>query len=110
MVMRYPRDPQLSDKAFKVTSSLFDYLPNAQTIVSIRGLQKTIAPGATIQYDPSAVAANLFNNIKDFTISEIGIQPRAASLAHTASHSIADNNRQANGNPFSAAVHIFIFS
>lgn len=68
MVMRYPRDPQLSDKAFKVTSSLFDYLPNAQTIVSIRGLQKTIAPGATIEYDPSAVAANLFNNIKDFTI------------------------------------------
>lgn len=68
MVMRYERDPQLSDKAFTVTSSLFDYLPNAQTIVSIRGLQKTVAPGATIEYDPAAVAANLFNNIKDFTI------------------------------------------
>jgi hydrogenase/urease accessory protein HupE len=65
-LIRYQRDPSLADKPFQVTSRLFDYLPNAEVILSVSGLQKRIAAGATVDYDPSAVAANLARNIRDF--------------------------------------------
>ncbi len=67
-IMRFPRDPKFAKAPFKVKTQLFDYLPNSQTIVSVGGFQKTLYPGESFEVDPSAVTANLANNIKDFTI------------------------------------------
>lgn len=68
LIMRYERPAELADKPFEITNSLFDYLPNAQTILSLRGLQKQIGPGQTVNYDPTQVAANLWANIRDFAV------------------------------------------
>ena len=67
VILHYPRDAKFAKNPFKVKTQLFDYLPNAQTILSIGGLQKTLSPGESAEFDPSAVTANLWNNIKDFT-------------------------------------------
>ncbi len=66
-ILRYPRDPKLAQGKFAVSTGLFDYLPNAQTIFSVGGIQKTLNPGQSIEFDPTAVSTNLWNNIKDFT-------------------------------------------
>ena len=68
LIMRYPREPSQADKPFEATNRLFDYLPNSQTILSIGGIQKTMAPGQSVTLDPSAVTTNLWNNIRDFTV------------------------------------------
>lgn len=67
-ILRYGREAQGAKEKFVVASRLFDYLPNAQTILSIGGVQKTLNAGESIEFDPAAVTANLWNNIKDFTI------------------------------------------
>lgn len=67
-ILRYPRDPQLAQGKFAVATQLFDYLPNARTILSVGGVQKALSPGESVEFDPAAVTANLWNNIKDFTI------------------------------------------
>ncbi len=66
-ILNYPRDPKFAKAPFKVKTQLFDYLPNSQTILSIGGLQKTLSPGQSAEFDPSAVTANGWNNVKDFT-------------------------------------------
>lgn len=71
MILRYNRDVKVAAKPFLVTTHLFDYLPNSQTILSIGGVQKTLNPGQSVEFDPSAVTTNLFNNIKDFTLMGI---------------------------------------
>ena len=71
-VMRYPRDPRVADKKFEISTTLFDYLPNAQTFLSIGGTQKLISAGNSMNFDPEAVTANLANNIKDFAV--LGIE------------------------------------
>jgi len=65
-VLRYERAPALATGAFKVSSSLFDYLPNAQTILSVGGVQKVLQTGKATDFEPSAVTANLWGNIRDF--------------------------------------------
>ena len=67
-VMRYPRDPNVADKKFEIGTTLFDYLPNAKTFLSIGGTQKLISAGNSVEFDPEAVTANLAGNIKDFAI------------------------------------------
>ncbi len=67
-VMRYPRDANVADKKFEIGTTLFDYLPNAKTFLSIGGTQKLISAGNTVEFDPEAVTANLAGNIKDFAI------------------------------------------
>ncbi len=71
VIMRYPRDAKFAKDPFKVKTQLFDYLPNSQTILSVGGIQKTLYPGESAQFDPSAVTANLLGNIKDFTFMGI---------------------------------------
>ncbi|MDX1931613.1 MAG: HupE/UreJ family protein [Capsulimonadales bacterium] len=75
MVARYPRAIVSKDaeKApITITSNLFDYLPNAVSMVTVSGLVHKLVSGdptknsATI--DPSAFASNLFRNIRDFLI------------------------------------------
>lgn len=51
-----------------LTSTLFSYLPNSKTIVSINGLQKTLTQGQPQTIDPSALAVNLFHNLYDFML------------------------------------------
>lgn len=68
MLFRYERDPQLADKPFRVKNDLFDYLPNAEAILSVRGIQQRIGTGKTIDFDPSAVSANLARNIREFAV------------------------------------------
>lgn len=65
---RYPRDTGVADKKFEISTTLFDYLPNAETFLSINGTQKLISAGNSVEFDPEAVTANLWNNIKDFAI------------------------------------------
>ena len=67
-VARYPRDVAVADKKFEISTTLFDYLPNAKTFLSISGTQKLISAGNTVEFDPEAVTANLANNIKDFAV------------------------------------------
>ena len=71
-VMRYPRDSKVADKKFEISTTLFDYLPNAKTFLSINGTQKLISVGNSVEFDPEAVTANLWNNIKDFAV--LGIE------------------------------------
>lgn len=68
MSLRYERDPKLAGKPFQITSRLFDYLPNARTLVSIRGPSRPVEAGQTLEYDPEAVAANLMANIREFLV------------------------------------------
>lgn len=49
-----------------LTSTLFDYLPNSKTVISINGIQKTLTHGEATTIDPSALAVNLFRNLYDF--------------------------------------------
>ena len=70
-VMRYPRDPKVADKKFEIATTLFNYLPNAQTFLSVGGTQKLISAGNSVEFDPEAVTANLANNIKDFAFMGI---------------------------------------
>lgn len=51
-----------------MTSTLFDYLPNSKTIVSINGLQKTLTQGQPVTIDPSALTVNLLHNLYDFML------------------------------------------
>lgn len=73
MVARYPRahlDTAAKNKPITITSTLFDYLPNAVSMVTVGGLVHKLvstdssANSATI--DPSAFVSNLFINIRDF--------------------------------------------
>ena len=66
-ILRYERDPKVAQGKFAVASELFDYLPNSQTILSVGGVQKTLRAGEKLTFDPSAVTANLWNNVRDFT-------------------------------------------
>jgi hydrogenase/urease accessory protein HupE len=68
LTLRYERDPKNADQPFRVTTRLFDYLPNARTILSIGGVQKAMSPGETQEYDPQAVTANLWGNVRDFAV------------------------------------------
>lgn len=68
LTLRYNRDPKNADKPFQVTTKLFDYLPNARTILSVGGVQKAMSPGETQEYDPQAVTANLLGNVLDFAV------------------------------------------
>lgn len=70
-IVRYERDAKLADGAFEVTNRLFDYLPNAQMILSVAGIQKTLNPGDTVPFDPKDVRGNLARNIRDFTLMGI---------------------------------------
>jgi len=48
-ILRYPRDPQLAQGKFAVATRLFDYLPNARTILSVGGVQKALRVCAQTQ-------------------------------------------------------------
>ena len=56
-----------------LTSTLFDYLPNSKTVISINGIQKTLMHGEATTIDPSQLAVNLLHNLYDFMRS--GHQP-----------------------------------
>ena len=71
-VLRYERPTNLVDKPFTLRTQLFDYLPNARTIVSVAGAYQNPKAGETLTLDPSAVAANLWRNVRDF--AGFGIQ------------------------------------
>ena len=49
-----------------LTSTLFDYLPNSKTVISINGVQKTLMHGEATTIDPSQLAVNLLHNLYDF--------------------------------------------
>lgn len=51
-----------------LTSTLFDYLPNSKTVISINGLQKTLMHGEPTTIDPSQLAVNLLHNLVDFCL------------------------------------------
>lgn len=71
-IFRYERPQSLQNAPFKIQNALFDYLPNAATVISLGGVQKTIETGATLDYDPSQLSANLLNNIWDF--AKMGVE------------------------------------
>lgn len=64
--LRYQRPEALSSQPFHVLSDLFNYLPNAQTILSLGGSQKLLQIGKTETFDPSAATTNLARNVRDF--------------------------------------------
>ncbi|HEX8462993.1 MAG TPA: HupE/UreJ family protein [Abditibacterium sp.] len=68
LTLHYPRDPKVAQAPFRVTTRLFDYLPNARTILSVGGVQKGMTPGQTQEFDPQAVTANLLGNVRDFAV------------------------------------------
>lgn len=70
--LRYARDPKLAEGRFFVRNNLFDYLPNAKAILSIAGIQKTLGPNQSVDFDPAAVTTNLLRNIADFAL--LGIE------------------------------------
>jgi hydrogenase/urease accessory protein HupE len=70
-ILRYERDAKLAEGAFQVTNRLFDYLPNAQAILSVAGIQKTLNPAQTVEFDPKDVRGNLLRNVRDFTVMGI---------------------------------------
>lgn len=51
-----------------ITSTLFDYLPNALTTVNVGGFQRNLRPGESAAVDPSALAVNLLTNVRDFLL------------------------------------------
>ena len=71
-IFRYQRPTVASTtkntSKFFISSTLFNDLPDAATILSLGGVQKTLTSGQSVDYDPSQSAYNLWNSIKDFTI------------------------------------------
>lgn len=67
VALRYARDTTLASEKFKVTSRLFDYLPDAQTFLVAGGAQQMLQTGKPLELEPSAVTKNLWGNIRDFT-------------------------------------------
>ena len=73
LFLRYPVPSGADSKApLIVKSTLLSYLPNARIIVSLGGLQKTMAYGESISVNPSDVAVNVLINVRDFT--RLGIE------------------------------------
>lgn len=71
MAFRYarPDGAQKTDVAkqpMRITSTLFNYLPNALATVNVGGYQRNLRPGESTEVDPSDLAANLFTNIGNF--------------------------------------------
>lgn len=71
-IMRYERPVAVAGQPLKATNHLFDYLPNARLILSVGGVQKTLTAGETVEFDPTHVTANLWNNVRDFAV--LGIE------------------------------------
>jgi hydrogenase/urease accessory protein HupE len=66
LAMRYERGAD-KGKPLTLWSSLFDYLPNALTTVTVGGFQRNFKPGDPPQtVDPSNTASNLFTNVVNF--------------------------------------------
>lgn len=65
--LHYDKPAQVIGKGvLTLTSTLFDYLPNSKTVISINGIQKTLMHGEATTIDPSALAVNLLHNLYDF--------------------------------------------
>ncbi|MBC7807291.1 MAG: HupE/UreJ family protein [Akkermansiaceae bacterium] len=66
MAFRYARPPGARDEAMRVTSTLFDYLPNALTTINVGGFQRNLEPGETAEVDASDLLSNLSTNVANF--------------------------------------------
>lgn len=69
MVLRYPKEPSAADAPFTITTTLFDYLPNARTIVTVGSTPRTLLPGQSTTIDPAAFATNLARTVWTFLVS-----------------------------------------
>jgi len=63
-----------------LTSTLFDYLPNSKTVISINGIQKTLMHGEATTIDPSALAVNLIFTGPDHMLFIVGLLMVSSSL------------------------------
>ncbi len=67
--LRYDKAAKAAGKGvLTLTSTLFDYLPNSKTVISINGVQKTLMHGEATTIDPSQLAVNLLHNLYDFCL------------------------------------------
>jgi len=67
--LRYDKAAKAAGKGvLTLTSSLFDYLPNSKTVISINGVQKTLMHDEATTIDPSQLAVNLLHNLYDFCL------------------------------------------
>lgn len=72
LLLRYERPQRLSGGTFKITSRLFDNLPNASTFVSLGGTEKEAASGATVLFDSKTALLNPWSNARDFALMGMG--------------------------------------
>lgn len=63
-----PAAPAAGKGVLTLTSTLFDYLPNSKTVISINGVQKTLMHDEATTIDPSQLAVNLLHNLYDFCL------------------------------------------
>lgn len=68
LALRYARTAEQSG-AVTITNTLFDYLPNAETLVVAGGTTQRLKPGSMATIDPSDLATNLLRNIQQFLLS-----------------------------------------
>ena len=66
--MRYPRTSGQT-QAIKITNTLFDYLPNAETMIVAGGTTQRLKTGNQATVNPADMATNLMRNIQQFLIS-----------------------------------------
>jgi|GEM_PF-769412 hydrogenase/urease accessory protein HupE len=68
LVLRYEQPESVRDQPLQVVNTLFDYLPNAQVVVTVGSFSRTMKPGDDVSIDPNNLAANLLSNIWSFLV------------------------------------------
>jgi hydrogenase/urease accessory protein HupE len=66
--MRYPRTPGQTP-AITITNTLFDYLPNAETMIVAGGTTQRLKTGSQATVNPADLTTNLLRNIQQFLFS-----------------------------------------
>jgi hydrogenase/urease accessory protein HupE len=66
--MRYPRTAGQTE-AITITNTLFDYLPNAETMVVTSGTTQRLKTGSQATINPADLATNLMRNVQQFLVS-----------------------------------------
>lgn len=64
--IRFRRDVSLMNEPLTVTSALFDYLGNAQTVVIMNGAVKTLNKAETASFDAALASRSVTANIQDW--------------------------------------------
>jgi hydrogenase/urease accessory protein HupE len=69
LFVRYPVPPGADASApLVVTNRLFDYLPNAKTLLTVGSFSRAMAPGERAEVDPRNLAVNLATNVWNFLV------------------------------------------